>query len=431
MGSGLVAGVGLLAKENAVLFPLYTLALELTILRFKAESARTTRQLKWAYGAIVAIGLLGYFGLVVPRFGAPSDFANRDFTLYERAVTQFRVLPMYLGQMLVPLPDHMPFYYDNYPKSTGLFSPPTTALGAILLLSLLTAACALRSRAPVLALGIFWFFVPHALTSGAVNLELAFEHRNYFALLGFLLSVVGFMRHLQWKPSPEAAITGAAVAVLLVGALGWIRAATWGDPVVLAMDMAARNPTSSRASSDLGAIYARLATRDSSSLYVDFAMKEFQRGMSLPGASPLPEQGLILLAVAHGRPVQDAWWESLYTKLQTRPLGPQETMAVSGLIKERFEGLDLDDAKLARAYEILALRGGSTAEAYLGFANHAENYLHDEDLAERLYVAAMSSPTMTPRYAQQLLWALAADGKFRFFEAAARVARERHLVEDK
>lgn len=422
------AGIGLLAKETPGLFPFLTLALELTILQFRATDARVGRLLKLGYACFTVVALLLYFGVIVPRYGNPGAFANRDFSLYERLLSQFRVLPTYIGQMLLPLPDSMPFYYDDYPKSTGWLAPLTTLLGALFLAALATLAWACRKKAALLALGIMWFFIPHLLTSGAVNLELAFEHRNYLPLLGIVIAVAGAATALPLRPSPESAATAAGVIVLMLAALCGIRAATWGDPLVLAMDMVSRNPDSARASSDLGAAYARLAMESPDSSFLDLALAEFERGSHLPGASPLPEQGLILLSAGAGREVRDAWWDRLEAKLRSNPIGPQEVMSVTGILNERLKGLDIDDARLASAYMILAERGGATAEAYLGFAYHADNYLQAPELAERLYVAAMASPSMTPEYAQRILFSLATDGKSRYLEAAAMEAKRRGLV---
>lgn len=427
--SAVVAGIGLLAKESAALFPLFALAIELTLLRFRATKPQTTRLLKGLYLAVLAVGIAIFIGVVMPRYGAADAFGNRDFTLIERLLSQLRILPMYLGQILAPVPASMPFYYDNYPASTGLLSPPSTLAGGLLLAALLALALACRRKVPLLSMGLLWFFAAHALTSGPVNLELAFEHRNYLASLGVLLAAAAAIAATPTAPSREATLTAMTVLGMAILSLCAIRTATWGHPLVLAMDMAGRNPGSSRASSDLGAIYARMAGQDADSPYIDLALAEFERGAALPGASPLPEQGLILLAAANGRPIDPAWWRSLYQKLETNPIGPQEVMAVTGLLNERMSGIEIDDQALGQAYRTLARRGGGSAEAYLAFAHHADRQLADPELAEALYVAAMASESMTPEYAQRVLFALATEGKQRYVEAAGKEALRRGLVE--
>src|SRR5690606_18744603 len=112
-----------------------------------------------------AIAAVLFFGWLLPRFASPETFAIRDFTVGERLLTQLRVLPMYIGQVLLPLPDSMTFYYDTYPKSTGWLSPITTLLGGVFLVALAFLAWRLRRGAPLASLGILWFFAGHLLTS--------------------------------------------------------------------------------------------------------------------------------------------------------------------------------------------------------------------------------------------------------------------------
>src|SRR5690606_30189310 len=104
-------------------------------------------------------------------------------------LTQPRVLCMYLGQILWPLPQHMPFYYDWVQPSRSLLQPWTTAPAIATLSALLALAWWARVRQPLFALGVFLFFAAHTITSNVVALELAFEHRNHFALIGAVLAV--------------------------------------------------------------------------------------------------------------------------------------------------------------------------------------------------------------------------------------------------
>ena len=47
----------------------------------------------------------------------------------------------------------------------------------------------MRTRWPLFSLGVFLFFAAHLITSNVIGLELAFEHRNHFALIGAVLAV--------------------------------------------------------------------------------------------------------------------------------------------------------------------------------------------------------------------------------------------------
>src|SRR3546814_12191661 len=83
----------------------------------------------------------------------------------------------------------MPFYYDWLHPSRGLLQPWTTLPAIALVLALLGTAWRLRARWPLFALGVFLFFSAHFIASHVVPLELAFEHRNHFALFGAVLAI--------------------------------------------------------------------------------------------------------------------------------------------------------------------------------------------------------------------------------------------------
>lgn len=424
-GSLVLAGMGLLSKETAVLFPLYALAMELTVLGFEARSPRTSRALKAAYAAGLVVALSIFALYVVPHHATAEAFASRDFSVGERLLTQLRVLPMYLGQMLLPLPASMPFYYDAYPVSTGWLRPATTLAGGLLLLGLAVAAWRVRRRLPLVSLGILWFFAAHALTSNVFALEIAFEHRNYFALLGVVLALADLVRRIPTPDGPALKIGAVAVVLVGFGLLAGLRSATWGNPLLLASDMVAKAPASARASNDLGEQYMNMSGMQAASPFYSMAQREFERGARLPGSSPLPEQALILMASASGQAAKPEWWQSLIDKVSTRPLGPQEQGAISGLMKQRYLGLPLDDAQLGKALAIMFRRGKMPPQAYVQYADYALTYLHDEALSERMFVEAIDHNRDDAEYAAHVFATLAADGRVR--QANAVYARAKAL----
>ncbi len=409
LASGPLAAIGLLSKETAVLFPIYALALELTVLGFRAQDVRVTRALKWLYAGGLVAGTLLFVFVVLPPHLDPKLYEFRNFTLGERLLSQLRVLPLYLGQMLVPLPDHLKFYYETFPVSHDLFDPATTLMGGLLLMALLGAALYLRRRMPLFSLGILWFFSAHLLTSNVFALELVFEHRNYFALYGVLLALADLVRRIPMRDGPALKRFAVAMLVICFGALGMIRSATWGSPLHLAMDIASKNPTSPRAANDMATLYFSMAGNNPKSPFFDMSMMEFERASRLPGSSPLPEQGLILLAATSGQEVRTQWWDRIVWKLEHQPIGPEEGMTVAGLVKQRYEGVELDDRQLARTYTALLEHSSQPAHFYAQFGDHALNYLHDDAMATRMFVAAVERSTASPEYALQLFAALTAD----------------------
>src|SRR5690606_31297784 len=96
-------------KEDSALFPAYTLALELTVLRFAAADPRLTSRLKRGYLAATLVAAAVYFLVVLPHFWHWEAYPGRNYSTLERLLTQPRVLCMYLWQILIPFPGNMPF----------------------------------------------------------------------------------------------------------------------------------------------------------------------------------------------------------------------------------------------------------------------------------------------------------------------------------
>ncbi len=378
-----VLALGLACKETAALFPVYAFCLELTVLGFGAASARTGRRWRIAYAVIALAGITAVI-MLAPRFTAESAYAIRAFTAEERVLTQLRVLPMYLGWILLPQPGQYLFYYDHFPPSLGLLEPSTTLAGGVLLLLLAASALLLRRRIPLYALGVGWFLAAHLITSSYLPLELVFEHRNYFAILGVVLAVYGLARQAGALADRRILAAAGGVAMSFLFAMCLLRSATWGDPLHLALELAQNNPASPRAGTHLADTYVLLAGH-AGDAFIGMAEAEYERAAALPGASPIPEQGLIILAARTGRPVKPEWWQSLLHKLQTQAIGPQEMSVVTSLLDLRQEGLAIDDGRIADAYIILASRMRLPPTQYFAFGVHALVALGDGKLANNLF----------------------------------------------
>lgn len=401
--SGALCITGYFAKETAVLVPGYTLLIELTLLHFAAAKPSITRTWKalYAIGGVAATLVLLFY--VLPHFAQPINFAGRDFTAWQRELTQLRVLPMYLYWSVLPLPSHLQFYYDNYQASTGVLHPITTLLGGLLLLGLLLLAIAVRLRRPLLALGIGWFFVAHALTSGPLALELVFEHRNYPALLGVLLAVADLFQLLSRRSDTPVMGLIAGILILNLGFLTVLRASTWSSPFQLAVALADANPDSLRAALDLARRYMAMSQGNADSPLFSMSVKELERAARLTAASPLPEEALLLVAADHpGMPTQP-WWDSLRLKLQTKPLQPDSYKTLHNLMMHRVAGnTGIDAQQLAQAYAIAIARNPSRQSLHVEYAELAGSALHDPTLASDQWRQALSLENNVAGYSEQL-----------------------------
>ena len=249
--------IAILCKENGALLPLYAFVLEMTLFGMRSGRPRGRVFLWCVFGVFLLLPLLGFLVYVFlhPDWLA-NGYLNRDFTLGERLLTEARVLWFYLLIILVPDIRFMGLYHDDMAVSHGLFHPLTTA-PALAGIALLFAAAALcRRRAPMVTLGILFFFAGHSMESTILPLELVHEHRNYLPVYGILLALFYYIAHpgLRWN---RWRLRHAA-AVVFIGAFAaatTVRASQWGDLRVFNRVEVAHHPKSPRANFGLGEEY--------------------------------------------------------------------------------------------------------------------------------------------------------------------------------
>jgi len=254
LGFGLFFPLAALSKESGVLFPVYCSLIEICIFRFRGSSG-LQRQLRVFHGlllasyVLIAIFVLTNFSSVVLE-----GYARRDFTFSERVFTQFRVMVIYLGQILLPVQSNMGFFHDDVSVSTGLLSPVTTLFSALVLVALAASAYAMWKRSPLYAFGVLFFLASHLLESTVFGLELMFEHRNYLGSFGILLAAISVIP-LAINNRRGLVV---AVAIFLSGFsfLTWQRSLTWSEPIRMYEYMYSAHPESGRLNLTISNIYA-------------------------------------------------------------------------------------------------------------------------------------------------------------------------------
>lgn len=246
-----------LSKENGALLPLFIIVIDALILSRCNDGLRSVptsfRIWRWIFLFIPIIALLGYMATTLPAL-LSGDSLGRDFTPWQRLLTESRILVSYLGTLWLPQPYTGGLFNDGITVSTGLNTPGTTLLSLVTLIVLAIIATALRRRAPTVAVAITFFFAGHLLESTFIPLELYFEHRNYLPamLMGFPLSWYLVMAtRTQFRVRMSVAL---AIVILLAAETG-MRAYTWGRPFTQALVWAKQNPESPRAQNHLASLW--------------------------------------------------------------------------------------------------------------------------------------------------------------------------------
>ena len=404
--AGLFTVLAVFSKETGVLAPLFMLTLELVVFRFACADDRSARRLKFGFLALVGAYVLVYLGWLVPEHIGPDRFLHRDFSWDERLLTQLRVLPMYLGWILLPISDHYLFYYDHFSASRSLLHPVTTLLGAGLLLVLAIFGWVMRERSPLIALGVFWFFIAHALTSNVFSLELVFEHRNYLAVFAVLLVLAGLLKFLPVPSSRTASFALCGALVLGLALISGIRSATWGGELNLATHHVELNPNSARAGLDLAEIYLDYSDGYGNSPFASMAVAEFERVAGLPKSSLVPDQALILLSLQWDVELEMHVWERMQRKAEVRSLTNADWDAVFSLVQTRYRGGELNDDQLVQLYVTLKEREATPAEILVRFGYYAIYVLEDEAMAREAFSEAARRFSSSPGELEALRRAL-------------------------
>lgn len=385
----LAAILGLGFKESALLAPGFALLIELCVFRFAGRGG--TPQAWRALWTIAGIAGVAAFGLVTWHFADSAAWLLRDFGMGERLLTQPRVLVLYLAQLLVPLPESFHFYYDDLTPSRGLLSPPATLAAFALVAALVTAAVLFRRRWPLASLGIGWFLLAHALTSTVAPLELAFEHRNYLALLGVLLALVPACMAVGARLHADARRTLAAVSIGGLATLCAIQAAAWGQPMRLAWTLENRAPLSARAAYGLGEQLLATAGNDAADLRWSMAKGQFLHAANLPRAGALPLQAILVMHGRGGLPVPDGIWTRFREVLTARPFDAEATAALHAVSKCAIDGrCEFDDGELLATFMAVLDSHPHNAGAHTLYADFAWNRLGDQALAIRVQRMAVT-----------------------------------------
>ena len=201
---GVLGGVTILAvlsKENGVLLPMYLLLFEFIVARYGALKYKSVGGF-WLFFFLIVPGVfpiayLVYMGLDTPLHRV---LAPRDFSLYERLLTELRVILDYLKNWFFPRLYTGGVFHDGYPISKSLFKPVSTFISLLFIIASVVLLFRYRKASPIFVFCALFFYAAHTLESTTLMLELYFEHRNYLpTILLFLPATIYLFKYLSRK----------------------------------------------------------------------------------------------------------------------------------------------------------------------------------------------------------------------------------------
>lgn len=335
VGVPFLTGVAVLAKENAVLVPLYAGVCELVLFPHHARNPTERRSVALFFSLFLLLPVVlmaGYLALNPDWLS--TRYAIRDFTLTERLWTESRVLWFYVSLLLLPGSARLGIFHDHIAISRGWFDPASTTLAVIALIAVLAAGLLGRRRAPVVAFAVLWFLAGHTLESTIVPLEIAHEHRNYVPGVAVLMAVAwALVAMLPLVLKSRAVVAIGFVYIAVIGTVTFVRADQWRDPLSLAAVEVSHHPGSSRAQYELA--YRHLigheADRDPS--HLDAAEMRLGLAADLAPTNPGPAFALVTLAAYRGVEPSEEVLVQASERLRTSPLHPGIASSFEGINK--------------------------------------------------------------------------------------------------
>jgi hypothetical protein len=410
--AGLLWAIAVGCKEDAVLLPAYVLALELTVLRFRAAHADFAQRLQRGYLIATLLGAAVFLFLIIPHYWSWDAHAGRNFSTIERLLTQGRMLCMYLWQILLPLPSHMPFYYDWLQPSRGLVHPWTTLPAWLLLSALLASAWRFRHRRPLFAFGVLLFFSGHFVTSNVIALELAFEHRNHLPLIGIVVAAGDLLALAAARLRLRSVYCGVAVIAILAGLASAtvIRARSWNSGLTLAVTSTQLAPKSVRAWNALCVEWYELGGGQKvGNPYLDEAIPACSKAAELAPGSVASLTNVLAFKTLQGSATK-ADWDIYLQRLNRVPVNGENVSSMWAMIGMVRKGVALDEQGLLAAIETTCKRTQLESSDYAAIGLFILEHTRQPERAFAYFEHAVKIGT-DPAFSRKLIGLLRREGR--------------------
>lgn len=333
IGVPTLAVLATLTKENGVLLIPFLFIVDWVLLDFQTRTAADRKSLRSFFLLFLAVPVatVAIFVVLNPEWVVKPTL-TRSFTVWERLMTESRVLVLYLELLLVPAISKLALFYDDFTVSRSMLDPPSTVLATMLLCMLVGSALVLRRRFPWWSFAVLWFLVGHAMESTFIMLELVHPHRNYIAYFGPILALTVAVSRLAGRVRPGLAMVGVCVLVGLLAGTTALRANQWSDPISLAAYEVRHRPNSARAHYEYGRLAYIANQKAPSSEYYDLAYEHLWRAADLNPQGFAALIGLVLLTTDKEHHPEPRAIQALTARLRTKPLPLSEVVHVRTVV---------------------------------------------------------------------------------------------------
>jgi tetratricopeptide (TPR) repeat protein len=254
--SSFILAVG--SKENAVMLPVSLYFFDLVLIQ-GASKTNILKGIKYfLVPAGIAITVTFLFFIDLASLLKVDDYTVRPFTMWQRLLTESRVILFYASLLLYPTYSRLMLNHD-FTVSTSLIDPWTTPAAILIIAGCLVLVVWQARKNPLISFSILFFFLNHLIEGTIIPLELVFEHTNYTPSMLFFLPVsLLTLRVLDFfSRRPAIQISIALTVSFLFASQGhtvYMYNYLFKDPYILWSDNIAKAPNLSRPYNNLGNI---------------------------------------------------------------------------------------------------------------------------------------------------------------------------------
>lgn len=256
------------SKENAAMLPISIYLFDLFLIQGLTKENIRKNSLTFLILILIPVALA--LALKGPSIFSTkhlfSGYEHRSFTLFERLLTEPRIIIFYITLLLYPMPDRLCITHD-IPISHSFINPATTIIAIFTILIIFGLAIMKSKKWPFVSYCIIFFFINHLIESSIFPLELIFEHRNYIPSMLFFVPIAILLlkaiKHFSNKRNLQL-ITPLFIILILVGQghSSFMRNFIWKTEETLWMDATDKNPKLPRPYHNLGRHYGNMGYRE-------------------------------------------------------------------------------------------------------------------------------------------------------------------------
>jgi len=295
----IVCGIlAFLSKQNTASLPGVILLTEYLLMDRTWEGLK--RKIPWFFVTFALWGLfvlyiVGFFSGGIEGRGLLEDVSDfmqetEQVSRWSYLCTQFNVLVIYLRLLFLPIGQNLDY---QYPFKTGFFDG-YTPLAFVFLIGVIAIGIWNIRKRPVIAFGIFWFFITLSVESSLIPIQDAlFEHRLYLPMFGFALIATYLVFHFLSKRISWA-VAISVVLILSLGTATYLRNRVWKDSISFWTDVVLKTPLNAGAHSSLG-----LALQENER--IEEAISHFVEAVKIDPEFALAHNNLGIILMRQGR----------------------------------------------------------------------------------------------------------------------------------